>query len=132
MCVLNAERFGLAQLHQLRGRVGRGEHKSYCFLVSENQHALERLSVLCHTADGFEIAKKDMELRGTGDLFGFRQHGEAQLAVANILYDAKMLEHTRNVLNGMKSIPEFSKIYQMICIQAEEKAQNTIVEIALN
>ena len=132
MCVLNAERFGLAQLHQLRGRVGRGEHKSYCFLVSDSRNALERLSVLCHTTDGFEIAKKDMELRGTGDLFGTRQHGEARFAVANILYDAKMLEHTKNVLQYIKDNPEFSNIYQMICIRAEEKAQNTIIEIALN
>jgi ATP-dependent DNA helicase RecG len=132
MCILNAERFGLAQLHQLRGRVGRGEYKSYCFLVSQNQNAIERLSVLCHTADGFEIAKKDMELRGTGDVFGVRQHGEARFAVANILYDSRMLEYTKNVLNEIKVDPEFSKIYQNICIQAEEKAQNTIIEIALN
>ncbi len=132
MCVLNAERFGLAQLHQLRGRVGRGTHKSYCFLVSDHAGALERLSILKDTYDGFEIAKKDMELRGTGDLFGTRQHGQAQFAVANILFDAKMLSYAKKVLGEMKDDPGFFNIYQWICTSARKKAQNTIIEIAFN
>ena len=76
--------------------------------------------------------KKDMELRGTGDLFGTRQHGQAQFAVANILFDAKMLSFARSVLDEISDVPEFSKIYQNICIAARKKAQNTMVEIALN
>jgi len=132
MCVLNAERFGLAQLHQLRGRVGRGKHKSFCFLVSDDAGAYERLSVLCAMHDGFEIAKKDMELRGTGDLFGTRQHGQAQFAFANILFDAKMLSYARSVLDQITDNTDFSNIYRNICIAARKKAQNTMVEIAFN
>lgn len=132
MCVLNAERFGLAQLHQLRGRVGRGKQKSYCFLVTENYKALERLSVLCATNDGFEIAKKDMELRGTGDLFGTRQHGQAQFGVANILFDAKMLTYSKTVLDEIACDPQFSEIYNKICLEAHKNAQNTMLEISFN
>lgn len=132
MCILNAERFGLAQLHQLRGRVGRGSYTSYCFLVSEHAGALERLSILKDTHDGFEIAKKDMELRGTGDLFGTRQHGQAQFAVANILFDAKMLSYAKKVLDEIKEDPKFLNLYKSICTSAYQKAQDTIVEIALN
>lgn len=132
MCVMNAERFGLAQLHQLRGRVGRGAHQSYCFLVSDFKNAFDRLSFLCKTRDGFAIAKKDMELRGGGDVFGTRQHGEARFAVSNLLFDAKMLSKTKDVLNEIKSDPAFFDIYNSVCIRAQQTAKNTVVEIALN
>jgi ATP-dependent DNA helicase RecG len=132
MCIMNAERFGLAQLHQLRGRVGRGEHQAYCFLVSDDQNAFERLAVLCATRDGFEIAKKDMELRGTGDLFGTRQHGQAQFSIANILFDANMLSYAKDILNEIKDDPEYKGVYRYICALAHKKAQGTLVEIALN
>ncbi|MEI6101106.1 MAG: ATP-dependent DNA helicase RecG [Eubacteriales bacterium] len=132
MCVMNAERFGLAQLHQLRGRVGRGAHKSYCFLVSDFKGAFERLQFLCKTQDGFAIAKKDMELRGGGDVFGTRQHGETRFAVANLLFDANMLTRAKEVLNEIKNDPAFFEIYNSVCIRAEESAKNTVVEIALN
>lgn len=73
----NAERFGLAQLHQLRGRVGRGHKQSYCILISDTDQelALERLSTIVSTTNGFEIAERDLELRGPGDLYGIKQHG---------------------------------------------------------
>ena len=132
MCVMNAERFGLAQLHQLRGRVGRGAQRSYCFLVSDFKGAFERLSFLCKTRDGFEIAKKDMELRGGGDVFGTRQHGDARLGVSNLLFDAKMLGKTKEVLSLIKGDPSFIEVYNSICIRAERSAKNTVVEITLN
>lgn len=77
MVVENAERFGLSQLHQLRGRVGRGAHQSYCVLVSDNKNdeTRQRLKAMTKTADGFKIAEEDLRLRGPGDFFGLRQHG---------------------------------------------------------
>ncbi len=86
MMIENADRFGLSQLHQLRGRVGRGKEKSFCILVSDNQsnNTRERLSVLCRTNDGFKIADEDLRLRGPGDFFGSRQHGLPELRVASM------------------------------------------------
>ena len=78
MIIEDADRFGLAQLHQLRGRIGRGEHQSYCFLVSDRKGKIanERIDLMCKSNDGFYIAEKDLELRGPGEIFGFRQHGK--------------------------------------------------------
>ncbi len=93
MVIENAERFGLAQLHQLRGRIGRGPHRSYCVLISDNDDDLvrERLKTLCHNTDGFAIAQKDLELRGPGDFFGTRQHGLPDLRLANLYRDRDVL-----------------------------------------
>lgn len=94
MMVENSERFGLAQLHQLRGRVGRGEHQSYCiFINSSNQNeAMERLQVLNKSNDGFFIASEDMRMRGPGDLFGIRQSGEFQFRLGDVYQDAAILQ----------------------------------------
>jgi ATP-dependent DNA helicase RecG len=94
MVVENAERFGLSQLHQLRGRVGRGSLKAYCILVSDSksQQSKERLSVLKGSTDGFHIAEEDLKLRGPGDFFGARQHGLPQLKLANLASDLTLLE----------------------------------------
>lgn len=93
MLVENAERFGLSQLHQLRGRVGRGEHKSYCILISDaqNEQTIKRLSIMTQTNDGFKIADEDLRLRGPGDFFGSRQHGLPNLKIANMVSDVSLL-----------------------------------------
>ncbi len=93
MVIENAERFGLSQLHQLRGRIGRGTQESTCVLLSDaqNDEARERFDIMCKTADGFEIAKKDLELRGPGDFFGSRQHGLPDMRVANLMNDTRIL-----------------------------------------
>jgi len=94
MVIENAERFGLSQLHQLRGRVGRGIKKSYCVLVSDtkNDEAKERLKIMCTHADGFEVANEDLRLRGCGEFFGTRQHGLPELRVANLFTDMPIVK----------------------------------------
>lgn len=94
MMVENADRFGLAQLHQLRGRVGRGAHQSYCIFVAGNKSSknMKRLEILNKTNDGFKIAEEDLKLRGPGDFFGVRQSGELDLGLADIYTDATMLK----------------------------------------
>ncbi|MDD4795106.1 MAG: ATP-dependent DNA helicase RecG, partial [Bacilli bacterium] len=89
MVIFNAERFGLATLHQLRGRVGRSNLKSYCYLISDFD--IERLKIMEETTDGFEISEKDFKLRGTGDIFGIRQSGDMNFKLANIKTDYKIL-----------------------------------------
>lgn len=101
MMVENAERFGLAQLHQLRGRVGRGEHQSYCIFVStqDNKETMERLDILNKSNDGFFIASEDMKLRGPGDLFGIRQSGEFAFRIGDIYTDANVLKAASEAVN---------------------------------
>ena len=97
MVIENAERFGLSQLHQLRGRVGRGKHQSYCILISDNQNeeTTQRLKVMTKTADGFKIAEEDLRLRGPGDFFGERQHGLPGLRIADIGCDTQLLKEAQ-------------------------------------
>ena len=97
MVIENAERFGLSQLHQLRGRVGRGKHQSYCILISDNQNeeTKQRLKVMTKTADGFKIAEEDLRLRGPGDFFGERQHGLPGLRIADIGCDTQLLKEAQ-------------------------------------
>ena len=98
MIVEHAERFGLSQLHQLRGRVGRGPHQSYCILLYQsplNEQGRERLKALTDTTDGFEIAERDLQLRGPGDFFGTRQSGMPTLRVGDLLRDHQLMEDAR-------------------------------------
>ena len=97
MVVENADRFGLSQLHQLRGRVGRGKHQSYCVLVTStrNPDSRARLKVLTRTTDGFQIAEEDLKLRGPGDFFGQRQHGLPQLRIADLAGDMRVLKEAQ-------------------------------------
>ncbi len=97
MVIENAERFGLSQLHQLRGRVGRGTEKSYCILISDNQgeNARARFDIMCNTCDGFRIADKDLELRGPGDFFGSRQSGIPKLKIADLTENMDIVRQSK-------------------------------------
>lgn len=113
MMVENAERFGLAQLHQLRGRVGRGEHQSYCIFVcgTNSSQAKERLSILNKSNDGFYIAEEDLKLRGPGDLFGIKQSGDLDFKIGNIYTDAGILKLAAKAANDL-SDNEKDKIFK--------------------
>ena len=114
MVIEDADRFGLSQLHQLRGRVGRGKAKSYCILTSHNKNpeTLQRLKALCKTNDGFKIAEEDLQLRGPGDFFGSRQSGLPTFRVANLSYDLVTLKQAQQAsadwINdyGASDVPE--------------------------
>lgn len=103
MMVENAERFGLAQLHQLRGRVGRGEFQSYCIFIStsEAKETMERLQILNHSNDGFHIASEDLKLRGPGDIFGIRQSGEFAFVLGDIYTDANILKEASDAVDQL-------------------------------
>ncbi|QDT22688.1 ATP-dependent DNA helicase RecG [Gimesia chilikensis] len=111
MVILQADRFGLSQLHQLRGRVGRGIHSGYCFLFSytESEEALKRLAVMEQTTNGFEIAEADFQARGPGDIFGTRQHGELPLRVADLRRDDDLLQETREIALRLVEKGEFDQ-----------------------
>lgn len=118
MLIENAERFGLSQLHQLRGRVGRGKDKSYCILISDNknQDTLKRLSIICKTNDGMKIANEDLKLRGPGDFIGERQHGLPDLHIAGLIKDINILNDSKNAaldilkLDPLLSFPQHSTL----------------------
>lgn len=105
MLIENADRFGLSQLHQLRGRVGRGRHKSYCILISDNRGELsvQRLGIMKRTNDGFAIADADLKLRGPGDFFGHRQHGLPDLKIADMLEDMDTLKEAQQCAKSILS-----------------------------
>ncbi len=112
MIIENAERFGLAALHQLRGRVGRGEYKSYCILKYEgNSDTIkQRMEVMVKTNDGFVISEKDLSLRGTGEFFGTKQHGLPEFKIANLFEDMELLKSVQSVaINIMSKDPNLEK-----------------------
>lgn len=112
MVIENSERFGLAQMHQLRGRVGRGNDQSYCFVISHNESQVskERCQILCNCADGFKIAEEDLRLRGPGEIFGTRQHGLPEMHFGDIIRHADVLEKAKDVARSiLKEDPALSQ-----------------------
>ena len=115
MLIENAERFGLAQLHQLRGRVGRGKAQSYCVFISgsEKEEAMERLSIIGHSNDGFEIANEDLKLRGPGEFFGVKQSGTMNFALGDIYSNADILKMASEAVDYLKKEGyNFQKLHQ--------------------
>ena len=114
MILHHAERFGLAQIHQLRGRIGRGEHKSYCVLVTDTKlpEAIEKLTVLERTSDGFEIAEADLRLRGPGDILGTAQSGLTDLRFADFITDTELIRQARSLADQVfKDDPDLSGLH---------------------
>ena len=122
MVIENADRFGLSQLHQLRGRVGRGRDKSYCILLTSNRNpeTLQRLKALCKTNDGFEISREDLALRGPGDFFGTRQHGLPAFKVGSLELDLQTLQDAQNAAaefvssEDLPARPEYQPLMERI------------------
>ena len=129
--VENAERFGLSQLHQLRGRVGRGQHKSYCVLVSDSdgEEVRRRLKIMTRTNDGFKISEEDLRLRGPGDFFGSRQHGLPELHMAELGADARLMQQAQDeaaallVIDPELSLPEHSALRERVELLFSKNAQ---------
>ena len=103
MLIEDADRFGLSQLHQLRGRVGRGSEQSYCILVTENPtpEVRDRLRIISENSDGFAIAEADLRLRGAGDFFGSRQHGLPPVKIADLAADSTLLKETSDAADAV-------------------------------
>ena len=122
MVIEDADRFGLSQLHQLRGRVGRGSAKSYCILTTHNRNpdTVGRLKALCKTTDGFQIAEEDLKLRGPGDFFGSRQSGLPAFRVADLSFDLGTLKDAQTASAqwieeyGASDTPEAAALRQRI------------------
>ncbi|ADH61062.1 ATP-dependent DNA helicase RecG [Thermoanaerobacter mathranii subsp. mathranii str. A3] len=133
MIIENAERFGLAQLHQLRGRVGRSEFQSYCILISYSNSdvAKKRLGVLAQTSDGFKIAEKDLEIRGPGEFLGLRQHGLPEFKIANIVEDIDILKivqkDVEELLKKDPKLENYPKIKNILLNQFYQKLEGIIL-----
>lgn len=128
MLIENAERFGLAQLHQLRGRVGRGEHRSYCILVSDAKSESEqkRIKTMVSTCDGFEISREDLRQRGPGDFFGLRQHGLPQLQTASLEKD------TQTLLIAQKEARELLEHDPKLCLSENSGLKSAMDQFFVN
>ena len=130
MIIENAERFGLSQLHQLRGRIGRGEHKSWCVMVSDstNEESRERLKIMVKTSDGFAISEEDLRLRGPGDFFGNRQHGLPETHIADLGADMNVLvtaqEEANRLMDADPQLLHHPKLKQHV-LKLVEKAGDT-------
>ena len=126
MVIYDADRFGLSQIHQLRGRVQRGENKGTCYLLTDSKEplAIDRLNVLCKTNDGFKISEEDLRLRGPGDILGTRQSGLPTFVLGNLFEDTKIIEGAKKdcrlIINNLDN-QEYRKYYENIANLAKEK-----------
>ena len=128
MLIMDADRFGLAQLHQLRGRVGRGSDASYCVLVAnpKNELGIERMKIMTETNNGFVLSEKDLELRGPGEVFGFRQSGLPQFAIADLVTDSNILEVARDEaqklwqLKDWQLLPEYQHLVRSLDLENQD------------
>ncbi len=136
MVVENAERFGLAQLHQLRGRVGRGEYQSYCILFCQSQTeiAKKRMEIMTTYSDGFKLSEKDMEIRGPGDIFGIRQHGLPEFKIANLYQDMEALKEVQAAAADIIKHHKLSgrEDYKRLQAQLLKQFQQKVQQVALN
>ncbi|MTI67585.1 MAG: ATP-dependent DNA helicase RecG [Firmicutes bacterium] len=135
MLIENAERFGLAQLHQLRGRVGRGNYKSYCILINEGKTdtAKERMAIMEKTNDGFKVSKKDLDIRGPGEFFGTKQHGLFELKIADITKDMNKVKEIREIaMKILKEEPRLNNKYKKLKEKIICKFKDNIKDISLN
>lgn len=125
MLIEDADRFGLAQLHQLRGRVGRGSHQSYCLLLADAKagETLQRLRLMEETHDGFVIAEKDLELRGPGEFLGTRQSGLPDFALADLVQDRVLLEQAREAATYMLSSYDVRLQFPELCDMVHAKTE---------
>ncbi|NTW72806.1 MAG: ATP-dependent DNA helicase RecG [Eubacteriaceae bacterium] len=127
--ILDADRFGLATLHQLRGRVGRGSHESYCVLItdSQNETTLQRMNILTESNDGFYIAEKDLEMRGPGDYFGFKQHGLPNFQLADLSKNSDEAQLAKEILERLESENDTATI-NSILKKFTDKISNTFLD----
>ncbi|MCX7774168.1 MAG: ATP-dependent DNA helicase RecG [Clostridia bacterium] len=136
MVIENAERFGLAQLHQLRGRVGRGSHQSYCILFNQSKSSIsrQRMEIMTKSNDGFVISEKDLELRGPGDVFGVRQHGLPEFKIANLYRDMEILRSVQGVVKEIvdKNLLDGNADYKRLKDRLNEVFQQRFKELSLN
>ena len=135
MVIEDADRFGMAQLHQLRGRVGRGEHQSYCILISDTKSeiAKERLKYMTKTENGFEVAEKDLEFRGSGEILGQRQHGLPGFKLADIFRDVKLLKLSKEAVEYIYENDKLSnEEYKRMKTILDSRFQKILEEITLN
>ncbi len=134
MVIYDADRFGLSQLHQLRGRVGRGSHQSYCVLVANptSDFGVQRMNIMCATNDGFEIARKDLELRGAGDFFGTKQSGAPEFRVGDMLQDFALLEQARNDVADLLADETFWTSHHYLPLREYLQSQQLFAGIQLD
>ena len=132
MIIENAERFGLAQLHQLRGRVGRGEYNSKCFLICDGVNSItkRRMDIMTKSSDGFYIAEQDFKLRGSGEIFGVKQHGDDQFILANVIEDIDILRCANK--EAREIVQNKNQESKKICYEISRGLENTRKYICFN